>query len=1020
MLSKIIQFSLKRRIFIVLATAVVAALGLVAYSRLNTDVFPDASPALVQVFTEAEGMAPEEVEQLISYTIESSMFGLPRIKNIRSFSTFALSIVNIYFEDKTDLYWARELVSQRLLEVRRQLPAQAEQPILGPISTGLGMVYVYYLEGGDTPLLELRTLQDWVVKFQIKSIPQITEVKSIGGDVKQYQVLIDPHLLLKYGLNLSDVLARIRENNQNTGASFITKGQEEYVVRSVGLIQSLDELKATVVASHGGTPVLLGDIAEVVTGPAIRRGAALANGGKEKVVGHVLKLYGANTAEIITAMERKIGEINKSLPPGVEIVPFYNQASFIEQTHRTVTINLVTGIALVIIVLFIFLGNFSLAFIPVMSLPFSILFAFIMMQRTHLPADLMSLGGVAIGVGLIGDASIIIAENAYRHVQMGGRDRMASILAAGVEVGKPVFYAIAIIILVFLPIFTLQGMEGIMFRPMGYVITFTLVGSLLFAIVVSPALASFLIKKRKTADREPGLMRSIRKGYLRMFLAAQKRPLVIFLITAIVLLVGIGLVPSLGREFIPSLEEGTIMLESVFDPNIRLEETVGRLSAIEKELMSFPEITSVLTQIGRGEAGTHAHFVNNAFTMIQLKPIREWRNFANNDALIEAIEHKLQRFPGLNLNFTQPIAHNIDVLVTGSKARLAVKIYGNDFDVLTDISARTRDILSSIKGAADIQVEQFAGQNQLRISLHRDVIGRYGLGIAEVQETVEAAVGGISVGEVFEGQKRFDIFVRFREEDRKGMDDIGNLLISLPDGGRVPLSLLASIEEVIGPRMISRENNNRYITVQGNVRKRDIGSFVDEARDRVDKEIALPPGYTITWGGQFELQQKANRRLMIITPITFALILVLLYLSSGSLRDILIMLINIPLALTGGILALKLSGQYLSVPASIGFISILGICLEDGLVLLAHFRDLLAEGRELKDAIVEGVSMKVRPVLMTQFTAAFGILPLVLSAGVGAEIQRPLATVVVGGLITSTFVTLFVLPLVYQHLKRSK
>ena len=1020
MLSKIIQFSLKRRLFIVLVTAAVAALGLVAYNRLNTDVFPDASPALVQVFTEAEGMAPEEVEQLISYSIESSIFGLPRIKNIRSLSTFGLSIVSIYFEDKTDIYWARELVSQRLLEVRRQLPAQAEQPILGPISTGLGMVYVYYMEGGDTPLLEVRTLQDWVVKYQIKSIPQITEVQSIGGDVKQYQVSIDPRLLLKYGLSLSDVLAKIRESNQNTGASFITKGHEEYVVRSVGLIQSLDELRATVIASHGGTPVRLSDIAAVATGPAIRRGAALANGGKEKVVGLVLKLYGANTAKIISAMEQKISDINESLPTGIKIVPFYNQASFIEQTHNSVTINLVTGIALVIIVLFIFLGNFSMALIPVLSLPFSILFAFIMMQRTHLPADLISIGGVAIGVGLIGDASIIIAENAYRHVQEGKRDRLAAILAAGVEVGKPVFYAIAIIILVFLPIFTLQGMEGIMFRPMGYVITFTLVGSLLFAIMASPALASFLIKKRKTADREPGLMRSIRTGYLRLFKAAQQRPPVVFLITAIILVIGIGLVPFLGREFIPSLEEGTMMLMTTLDPNISLEDTVNRCSEIEKELMTFSEITGVLTQIGRGEAGTHAHFVNSAKTMIHLQPLRKWRNFKNKDELIEAIEGRLKRFPGTNLNFTQPIAHNIDELVTGSKSQLAVKIYGNDFDVLADLSAKMRAILSSVKGSADVQVEQFAGQNQIRISLRRDLIGRYGLTIANVQEIVGAAAGGISVGEVFEGQQRFDIFVRFREEDRKGIDDLGNLLISLPEGGRVPLGVLASIEEVIGPRVVSRENNNRYITVEANVRKRDIGSFVDEARNRVDKEIALPPGYTIKWGGQFELQQKANRRLLIITPVTFVLILILLYLSSGSVRDILIMLINIPLSLTGGIIALKLSGQYLSVPASIGFISILGICLEDGLVLLAHFRDLLAEGHALKDAIVEGVSMKVRPVLMTQFTAIFGVLPLVLSGGAGAEIQRPLATVVVGGLVTSTFVTLFVLPLVYQYVRRTK
>ena len=1018
MIPRIISFSLKQRLFIVLATAIVACLGFLSFQRLSIDVFPDPSPPLVQIYTEAEGMAPEEVERLISYPIESSMFGLPQVKNIRSFSTFALSIVNVYFEERTDIYWARQLVSQRLLEASENIPTQAHNPVLGPIATGLGLVYLYYLEGEDYPSLELRTIQDWLIKYELKSVPEVSQVLSIGGDVKQFQILVSPHSLLKYNLTISNLAEKIRKNNQNIGASFITKGKEEYIVRSTGLVQTLEDLENIVVSNYQGTPIFLKDVASVQILPAIKRGAALVNGEGEKVVGMVLKLFGSNTAKVIKNIEERIAEINKSLPAGIKIVPFYNQASLVKKCFSTVSTNLILGIILVILVLFLFMGDFPSALIAVFCLPFSILFTFIMMQRINLAADLMSFGGLAISIGLIADAAIIFVENTHRNLQVSPEKKIQTIVRAGEEVGRPLFFAIVIIILVFLPILTLTGVEGIMFRPMGFSISFALAGSLIFALVSAPALSYYFLRRKKNVTKEPFLIRNIKKAYLPFFASCQKHRKRVFLITFLVFITGIGLIPFLGREYIPALEEGTIHLRATLDPNISLQETISIATSIERTLKDVPEVTGILSRIGRGEIGSHAHFVNDAEILIQLKPIQKWKHFKAKNELLEEIEHRLEKLPGVNLNITQPIAHNLDELITGVKAQLAIKIYGEDFDILKEKSIQIKDVVSSIKGAADVQVEQFTGQNHIQIVILREQIARYGVNISDIQDTIEAAVGGITVGQVYEGQKKFDIFLRFEPEFRKDIEQIENLLISLPNGGQIPLKLLASTEEAVGPRLINREHNKRFITVQCNIRGRDIGRFVSDAQGEIGKKVDLPPGYTVKWGGQFELQQRANRRLALITPITLALVALLLFTTFYSFQEVLIILINIPLALTGGIIALKISGLYLSIPASIGFIAILGISLENGLVLISYFRYNLLQGATIKDAIIKGVSSKIRPVLMTTFTTIFGIMPLLLAKGPGAEIQRPLATVVVGGLLTSTFVTLLVLPLLYQTLKK--
>jgi cobalt-zinc-cadmium resistance protein CzcA len=1020
MLNKIVQFSLKQKLFIIASTLIIIILGFLSYQKLPIDAFPDPSPCLVQIYTEAEGMAPEEVERLISYPIEAAMFGLPQVRTIRSFSTFALSMVSVYFKDGTDIYFARQLVSQRLPQVREQLPPQAENSVLGPISTGLGLVYLYYLEGENYSPLELRTIQDWIVKFDLQSVPEVTQVLSIGGDIKQFQILVDPNRLIKYGLTLNELMEAVRKNNQNIGASFITKGKEEYIVRSIGLAKTIEHLRNITVANYQGTPVYVRNLAKVNIGPAIKRGTALAEGKGETIAGMILKLFGSNTVRVIENIEKRIENINKSLPPGIKIVPFYNQASLVKKCVFTVGSSLLLGIILVVLVLFVFMGDFRSSMIATLSLPFSILFSFILMNRIHLSADLMSFGGLAIGIGIFVDASIVMTENIFRHSQTASDVSPQSILQAANEVTRPIFYAIVIIILVFLPIYTLQGVEGIMFRPLAYAITFALLGSLLFSLTSVPAVSLFLIRKKRNPKKEPFLIRSIKRVYLPLFKQALRKKKIVFLITMILFLIAVILIPFLGTEFIPRLEEGTTHLRVTLNPNISLQESIDLTQKIEKEIKSFFEVQGVLTRIGRGEIGSHAHFVNNAEILITLKPLSKWKNFKNKDALIEAMDHKLDKFPGILLNFTQPIAHNLDELISGVKAQIAVKIYGEDYSTLQEKSIQIKNVIFSLKGAADVQIEQFTGQNQLQIILNRDNIARYGVPIADVQETIEAALGGITLGKIYEGNKNFDIFLRFEPKFRKDIHEIENLLIPLPSGGAIPLNFLAEIKEVTGPRHINRENNNRYVTIQCNIRKRDIGSFVHEAQKKIEGKVELPPGYRITWGGQFELQQQANKRLMLIIPITLIAIGLILFTIFYSLKNVLVIFLNIPLALMGGVIALKISGQYLSVPASIGFIALFGIALENGLVLISYFHKLMTQGLNMQDVLITGVNLRIRPVLMTAFTTIFGLIPLLIAQGPGAEIQRPLATVVVGGLFTSTLVTLFVLPLVYQILKKEK
>ena len=1014
MIESAIRLLVKQRFLIIAVTVTVGILGFVAYRNLIIDVFPDPSPALVQVYTEAEGLAPQEIEQLVSIPVEAAMFGLPKVEEIRSTSTYGLSVVNVYFEEGTDIYWARQVLAPRLHEIQADLPPQAGDPFLGPIATGLGMVYLYFLEGDGVSTMELRTLQDWLVKFELTSVAEVSEVLSIGGDVKQYQILVDPNALLSYDLTLPDLTDRIRASNRNAAAGFITRGPEEFVVRSIGLVQDVEDLKRIVVAHRGGTPVFLSSVAQVEVLPGIRRGAALANGKGEVVVGSVLKLFGSNTARVIDRLEERMESLNEALPEGVRIVPFYNQAAFVRACFNTVAWNLAVGVVLVVGVLFLFMGHLPSAVLTMLTLPFSVLFTFIVMERVGLAADLMSFGGLAIGIGLIADAAIIYVENTYRHLQ-GGVRRVEALVRSAQEVVRPLSFAILIIILVFLPIFTLQGTEGVMFRPMGFAISAALAGSLLFTLIYIPAIGYLLFKRKEQGEvKDPAFVGRIRTRFIPFFEWCRDRRKRVFWVTGTTLGLGLIFLPFMGREYMPDLSEGTLQLEVIMNANVSLENSVAMGMEIENRLMAVPGVDGVLTRIGRGDAGDHGHFVNEIMMLIQIdERSSDWRG-KSLDEIQNEIAHELEGLPGLNINLSQPIAHNIDVLLTGSRAQLAIKIYGDDFDVLQELSHQIEDVLVGVEGAVDVQTEQFAGQNNLVIRLNRESLSRHGLDVDGVQETVEAAIGGVVVGQVFEGRRRFDVFVRFLPEYRGDLDQIHSLLIPLPRGGRIPLSQVATIEEAEDNRRISREENRRYTTVQANVRGRDMGRFVQDAQAAFREQVDVPAGYSIRWGGQFELQERSRRTFMVVTPLTLLLVCILLYTIFGSVLEAGVILINIPLALTGGLAALLVSSQYMSVPASIGFIAIFGIALEDGLVLISTIRRRSNEGVSPKEAVEYGVNTKLRPVLMTTFSTVFGILPLLIATGAGAEIQRPLATVVVGGLLTSTLVTLIVLPLVYQ------
>ena len=1020
-MSKIIDFVLNNRLLVIVVSLFVIAGGYFSYKQLPIDAFPDVSPSLVQVFTQTEGLAPEEVEKYVTFPVEVAMNGLPNLKSIRSVSNFGLSVVNIYFEDGTDIYFARQVVNERLTEAREQIPEGFGDPQMGPISTGMGLVLFYYLEDetGKYTLEELRTIQDWLIKFQLQTVPGVTEVLGIGGWEKQFHVVVNPSGLLRYGLSINDVVDIIKKNNLNVGASFIERDAEEFLVRSVGLATKIQDLENIVVKSVDGTPVYLRDVADVEIGGAVRRGIQTHNGVEEVVAGMVVKLFGTNSSTVIGAVEEKMKEINKTLPEGIKLVPYYEQKTLVEAAVKTVTDALLQGILLVTIILMLFMGSLRPSLVVALSIPFSIVVAFIGMKFLNLSINLMSFGGLAIAIGMMVDASIVLVENIDRLKRKQPDEPFLYVVSkASKEVLRPIIFAIIIIITVFIPLFTLQGVEGKTFRPLAYTIALAMVGSLIFAVMIAPVLSSFFLKtkkkKTKKASGEIWIVRTLIKLYSPWVNFFVKKRYAAILLSLLLLIAGALIYPRLGSEFTPTLQEGTLIVRLSMAPSISLEESKRITMIAEKRVMTVPEVRGTVTRIGRGEVGAHTDPINSAEMYVLLKPKEKWRSGFAQEDIERSIREAVEGMPGVLLNFTQPIRMTVDELLEGVRAELAVKIFGDNLDLLKKKADEISAVLKNVRGAADIQVDQVSGKPQLKITVDRHAIARYGLNLSDVQQVIRTAIGGETAGQIFEGIRRFDIFVRFEQEARKDRQAISNLLITSASGLRVPLRQVARIEEIEGPRQITREQNQRFITIQCNVIGRDIGSFVEESQAAIEDKVKLPVGYYTVWGGQFRLQQEANKRFAIVIPITLLLIFFLLFSSFNSMKNSLLILLNIPLALVGGIIGLWLGGENLSVPSSVGFIALFGIALENGMVLVTYFNQLVREGKSIDEASIEGAKLRLRPVLMTAVTTALGLIPLLLASGTGSEVQRPLATVVIGGLFTSTILTLLVLPALYK------
>lgn len=1045
MIDRILEFSLKNRLLVTLSALGVLGGGIVALTKLPIDAFPDVSPVLVQVITVTPGLAPEEVEKLVTYPVEVSMNGMPGVSHTKSLSMFGLSQVSVYFQDDVDIYFARQLVLEKLQEAKEQIPQGIGEPMLGPITTGLGQVYQYVVRDktGRLDNTELRTLQDWVVRYNLRTVPGVADVISIGGDVKQYQVQVDPRALRQYGVTLTEIRSALGANNRNVGGGFVVRGPEEFLIRGIGLAENIDDLEDIVVANLDGSPVYVRNVATVAIGPEVRRGAVTMNGKGEVVTGIVLKRIYENTSQVIARIKAKVAEVNEALPAGAVVEPYYDQSELVSRAVGTVKKALIEGAVLIVIILFLFLGNVRSALIVTAMLPLSLLLAFMLMQYSGLSANLMSLGGLAIAIGMMVDGGVVMVENVYRHLSEA-RHRAASstpmathgddgspalphesdlhvILRSAKEVGRPIVFAIAIIILVFLPLFTLEGVEGKMFRPMAFAISFAMLGSLIFSLTVIPVLCAFFLKGG--SEQDTWIMRQVKRPYLpalRWSLRNRKRVLVA---SVAALLASLLLVPFLGSEFVPVLEEGSIMFRPTLAPSAGLDETVRATNKLEQIILrKFPEVRDVVSQSGRAEAGGDPDPVNSSMVMITLKPESEWTTGRNKAELVEAMEHELAEYPGIALSFTQPIAMRVDELISGVRAQLAITLFGEDLEELVGTADRIQDVVAQVPGAVDLQTEQVTGQPQLQIAVDREAISRYGINVDDVLETVEVAIGGEEAGQVYEGIRRFDVTVRLLEPFRRSLDEIAGLVIPGPEGTgtSVPLSDVADVRVVTGPKQISHDNGQRRIVIQLNVRGRDLGGFVADAQAAIADKVKLPPGYFVTWGGQFENQQRAMKRLMIIVPVTIALIYLLLFSSFGSLKQAALIILNVPFALIGGILALFVSRQYLSVPASVGFIALFGVAVLNGVVLVSYINALRREGKSLYDAVYEGTVLRLRPVLMTATVAILGLLPLLFSSGAGSEVQRPLAAVVVGGLLSSTALTLLLLPTLYGWFEGGK
>ncbi|MDQ2842862.1 MAG: CusA/CzcA family heavy metal efflux RND transporter [Acidobacteriota bacterium] len=1007
-----LDFALKNRWLVLMAVAALLVGGLYTMFHLNIEAYPDLTNKQVVVTTEAPGLSPVEVEQLITFPIETSLLGMPRKQTVRSVSKLGLSMITVVFDDSMNIYLARQLVAERLGEAQSRLP-QGFQPVLGPLATAFGEVYQYTLQGPGLSLMDKKTLHDWNVRYDLRTIPGVSEINSWGGYTKQYTIEVDPNTLRRFGLTVNDVVSRVSANNANFGGGFVSHNDEQYTIRGLGRAADIPDLRRIVVESYGGVPVLLGDVARIEARPMPRQGAVMHDGKGETVSGMVIAILGTNGRELIQQVKQRIAGMK--MPGGVRVVPFYDQSVIIDATLNTVKHNLMVAGLLVLAVLLVFLGNWRAALIVACVIPFSLLFGFMGMALFGVSANLMSLG--AVDFGMIVDGSVVMVENFVGHLEKtdGERDKSRVIQAAVHEVARPILFGVAIIIAVYLPIFTLQGLEGRMFHPMAITVCSALIGSLLLALFVVPAVSSYVLKPKEASGGEArkGWFRHLRSSYVSSLDWALRHRTPVLIAAGVLVATALVSLKWIGTEFMPRLDEGSIVITSKKLPGISLGESIYLGDRIEKVIRSFPEVTSVVTKLGRPDLATEAMSIYESDSYISLVPKSNWKCCRTKAELVDKLSKALEEIPGVAYEFTQPMQMRMDEVVTGIRGDVAVKIFGEDVDMLDELATRVEKTISSVHGAADITKDVASGVPELRIELDRGELARYGLNVSDVQGFVEALLGGKQVSEMIQGERRFGIVVRLPESYRNDLDALGMLSLRAQDGALIQLRQVAELRVVRGPEVINRENARRRVAVQVSVRGRDLGGFVKEAQQEVASQVKFPAGYTLDWGGQFENQQRADRRLMIVLPVSIAIIFALLFATFNNLKQAMLILLIVPFALVGGIAALWVRGLDLSLSASIGFIALFGVAVLNGVVMVSHINALRKQGRNVPDAVKAGAEDRLRPVLMTALVASLGFIPMAVATSLGAEVQRPLATVVIGGLITATVLTLYLLPILY-------
>ena len=1040
MFERIIRFSIEHRWLVMLSVLAMMGIGIYSYQKLPIDAVPDITNVQVQINTSASGYSPLEMEQRVTFPIETVMAGLPHLEQTRSLSRYGLSQITVIFEDGTDIYFARQLVNQRLQEARESLPAGVT-PMMGPISTGLGEIYLWTVEsqpGAKKPdgtvytPTDLREIQDWIIKPQLRNVLGVTEINSIGGYAKEYHITPNPTKLTSYSLTLKDIVTALDRNNGNVGAGYIERQGEQFLIRAPGQVRSLDDIRNVILSNVQNVPVRIRDVAEVEIGRELRTGAATDNG-KEVVLGTVFMLIGQNSRVVSQAVDKKMAEINRNLPTGIRAATVYDRTVLVDKAINTVKKNLLEGAVLVIVILFLFLGNIRAAIITAMVIPLAMLFTFTGMVTYKVSANLMSLG--ALDFGIIIDGAIVIVENCVRRLahaqEHHGRpltrtERFHEVFAAAKEARRPLLFGQVIIMIVYIPIFALTGVEGKMFHPMAFTVVAALIGAMILSITFIPAAVALFIGKR-VAEKENFLMGYAKRAYAPMLAKVMVNRAVVVTIAVVVVVLSGALVTRLGSEFVPSLNEGDFAIQALRIPGTSLTQSLEMQKQIEAGLKAkFPEIERVFARTGTAEIASDPMPPNISDGYVMLKPESDWPSpKKTRDELLTAVQLEANKYPGNNYEFSQPIQLRFNELISGVRSDVAVKIFGDDMVVLNTTAKQIEGVLNKVSGAAEVKVEQTSGLPMLTVNIDREKTARYGLNVADVQEAVAIATGGSEAGTMFEGDRRFDIIVRLPEALRTDLDALRRLPIALAKAGRspsgvetavsyIPLAEVATLDFAPGPNQISRENGKRRIVVSANVRGRDLGSFVPDAEAQIQKEVKLPPGYWMSWGGTFEQLQSATQRLKIVVPLSLFLVFVLLFVMFNNVKDGLLVFTGIPFALTGGILALWLRDIPMSISAAVGFIALSGVAVLNGLVMLSFIRTLREEGMGLDEAISVGALTRLRPVLMTALVASLGFIPMAIATGTGAEVQRPLATVVIGGIISSTILTLLVLPLLYR------